>query len=855
MKKKFIIAGTILVLITAILFGTIKMIGMPKETHTDNNTKTVTENVDDKSSVDTPIQTKDDSEEIKVNKPDEPKPLVDKKPEDAIKENNSNDEETSTKDKPSKEESPKVIVRVEKDKNTSDNQQNKRPVEKDSNYIKDKEDQKGTIKPIVKEPTSKQPKPVDKPVKPIVEKPVEEKPVNPVEEKPIEEKPVVEEPIDDKTPDDDKVVDKEPEIIITKKEYHKDSEIPFKTEIIKSAELLLGKEEKTPGVVGLLREFFEMVLHNDKVVETNKVGEKILKEAIAEKIIKGTREITTKEITKEIPYKTEHKKSSDLLVGQQKVQKGTPGQKIELYEIHSSEGKVIKEELIETKIKVEPINEIIFTGTKEVELSETFENIPFQKITKESAELEKGQTQVIKGEPGQKKIITEITYIEGKEVSRKIKDTIIVKEPVNEITLVGTKEPSEVENKEVKIESRTEIVPYQLETQKSSDMMVGDQKVIPGANGELTIKEEVVYINGVEQSRTEISRVQTKAPVNQITIIGTKEIKVIEEKDIIKSPKITKEDPTLPLGETKFIPGYDGYVLKKIEVTYIEGKEVSRKVIENVLHPPTDTITIVGTKLPDTETRSADSIVYLTIGEKYQGQKIIDINNDYGTLTYKEINALDDEKLYQEAKNDDNLAYYITETEDKMYRNMLPTNPSPEVVKNLNTGIQYFDEMKFNQEFLKLVNQERASKGIAPMKISETLKRAANVRSTELAEHGHIRFMSPDGKVLSHVRDANGTSWSTVFTPEERAKLGAIGENLAMNFIQNPYGQVSEKYIAEVFFNQWKNSSGHYANMMRPYFTEHYVSIKFTTRTLKADLVTPTENWFGAIATELFNGN
>lgn len=99
-------------------------------------------------------------------------------------------------------------------------------------------------------------------------------------------------------------------------------------------------------------------------------------------------------------------------------------------------------------------------------------------------------------------------------------------------------------------------------------------------------------------------------------------------------------------------------------------------------------------------------------------------------------------------------------------------------------------------EMLALVNRERASKGIAPLKWDADLESSAVTRAAETS----IMF--------SHLRP-NGSDCFTAF-PDG---LYAEGENIAMGFSS-----------AQDTFNQWKNSSGHYANMMSPSFTHIGIS-------------------------------
>lgn len=88
-----------------------------------------------------------------------------------------------------------------------------------------------------------------------------------------------------------------------------------------------------------------------------------------------------------------------------------------------------------------------------------------------------------------------------------------------------------------------------------------------------------------------------------------------------------------------------------------------------------------------------------------------------------------------------------------------------------------------------LVNRERSSYGLQPVKYSPLLSEAANVRSSELRKN------------FSHTRP-NGTSCFTVLKEFDISYFSAA-ENIA-------YGQRTP----EIVMNTWMNSSGHRANIL-----------------------------------------
>ena len=68
------------------------------------------------------------------------------------------------------------------------------------------------------------------------------------------------------------------------------------------------------------------------------------------------------------------------------------------------------------------------------------EEVPYETTVSESADLWNGMEQVVtRGEVGEREIIADLILVDGVEVSREIKSETVLKEPVNEVKLIGTK--------------------------------------------------------------------------------------------------------------------------------------------------------------------------------------------------------------------------------------------------------------------------------------------------------------------------------------------------------------------------------------------------------------------------------
>ena len=189
------------------------------------------------------------------------------------------------------------------------------------------------------------------------------------------------------------------------------------------------------------------------------------------------------------------------------------------------------------------------------------------------------------------------------------------------------------------------------------------------------------------------------------------------------------------------------------------------------------------------------------------------------TLDGEHIKALGQNEINKRSKTDvENNLWLVNPTN---YMNLTITNApfSDETIDKFNDGY-YVNHKNVGLEMLKLVNQERARLGKSQLKWSDDLYQLSSKRAEELQKNGHIRFFNDKGETLKHVRDNNGTSWLTVFN-ESKYRNRGVGENLAgYTMPKNIYKVFSEKEIANQLYNQWKNSPGHYANMIADAYTE-----------------------------------
>ena len=105
-------------------------------------------------------------------------------------------------------------------------------------------------------------------------------------------------------------------------------------------------------------------------------------------------------------------------------------------------------------------------------------------------------------------------------------------------------------------------------------------------------------------------------------------------------------------------------------------------------------------------------------------------------------------------------------------------------------------------DFLQLINAERAAQGVAPLTISSELTQAAQLHSQDMMNNNYFSHNSPNGP------NGNTSSQRILATGYI---YQAAGENIAWHS-----GQVNATRV----FDQWMNSPPHYANMISSNFQE-----------------------------------
>ncbi len=99
----------------------------------------------------------------------------------------------------------------------------------------------------------------------------------------------------------------------------------------------------------------------------------------------------------------------------------------------------------------------------------------------------------------------------------------------------------------VKTETKTEAVPFESTNQNDNTIASGTNRVsVTGVNGERTITDEVTYVKNVETARKEVKNEITKAPVTQVTLVGTYIAPVVQA----PAPVYVAPQPSVRIGAT-----------------------------------------------------------------------------------------------------------------------------------------------------------------------------------------------------------------------------------------------------------------------------------------------------------------
>ena len=546
------------------------------------------------------------------------------------------------------------------------------------------------------------------------------------------------------------------------------------------------------------------------------------------------------------PVETPNQPAEKPAVKPVETSKGTPEVQPELPELVIEKGTPeVQPELPEATVETVDVNE----------------EIPFKETTQDNPELYQGETRHVKGSKGVEKVTYEVIKENGveksriaikREVTTPARDAIVYRgtkppvtekgtpevQPVLEELVITEKGEPEVQPELPEATVETVVVnndiPFEEITQDDPELNQGETRSDEGVKGVEKATYEVVKENSVEKSRSEISRTLIVSPKNAITYRGTKKV-IAKGTPEVRSEnpefKLTKQTRTVTTvteeAETVAIPdmyldkgvenvekeAIDGKITETIEELIGEdGTVYFRNVINKTETKAQNGIVRIGGKTPTSDL--GDTGLY-NIQEHSPNEHYVNFQRDV-KLDAKEVRALTPEERYERSKQD--LHNTLTRVSEDGKANITEAAPlTDKTIDGLNNGT-YLDHKLMADEMLHLVNQERTSHGLTALQWSDDLNHYAKIRTNELRDNGHIRFFNEKNESMKHVRDNNGTPWHTVLKDTKYQYAFATENAAGYALKENLYHAFSEKAIAEQLFTQWKNSPGHYANMMKKGF-------------------------------------
>jgi resuscitation-promoting factor RpfB len=153
---------------------------------------------------------------------------------------------------------------------------------------------------------------------------------------------------------------------------------------------------------------------------------------------------------------------------------------------------------------------------------------------------------------------------------------------------------------ETKTEIRTEEITPNVIEEKDPELLVGERKTkTKGVSGEQKVKYRVTYTDGKETKKEVQGKPQIiKLAIDEVVLVGTREVVSETVNEVIPFAKVTEPNAGMDKGSTALKQsGVNGQKTLTYEVTRVDGKEVGRKLIkELVATNPVNEITYIGTK-------------------------------------------------------------------------------------------------------------------------------------------------------------------------------------------------------------------------------------------------------------------
>ena len=495
--------------------------------------------------------------------------------------------------------------------------------------------------------------------------------------------------------------------------------------------------------------------------------------------------IKEREVTKEerntapkvLKFKTTVIEDENLLEGQVSIEQlGVNGSEYDVYQDTFVDGNLVSSTIIRT-VTTEPVNQIERHGTKK---DETKGPGPNEEVRETLHEDKRG----IPGAESVQKIIKETT-------TKDLKIDVVYDETLPE----GTEEVLE--------EGKAETTEITYKITSVNDEVISKEKM----NEEITQQAVARVIKrGTGKTTKSYDNIITKIPF---------ETETIQDDTLLPEESYTKQE------------GLSGSEVTEYELTYMNGKLVSKEVTStHRIKEPTKEIKIVGTKVAQNTTSNNYQSGAVKNGNVVDLGKTRDITLKQGLadddvlpngITVRYFTITDDTPLEKIVTLSEDERYQKSDKE--YYNNMIVSHNGSYIESGIplsQGGADYINE-HLDSNLLAMymeqhINELRASLGKKPLRYKAELQQGTQQRADEQAKIGSLRS---GGR--AHTRP-DGTEFRTAFTYLNKGGLKdkeqELGENTAQFSSNNPYTLTSEKKIAETLFNYWKNSPGHYANMI-----------------------------------------
>lgn len=585
-----------------------------------------------------------------------------------------------------------------------------------------------------------------------------------------------------------------------------------------------------------------------------KVASQDLKEIKVEETTETTTKNTTKEVTENTTVETTEEPTTTTTSKTTEVLTTTEAKTESITEPNTE-----KTTEVTTESNTEKTTETTTENTTQErkvtkeERNTTSKILQFQTTVIEDENLPEGQVVVEQlGMNGSEYDVYQDTFVDGKLVSSTIIRTVTT-EPVNQIEKHGTKKDETKgpgPNEEVretlhedkkgipgaesvqKIVKETTTKDLKIDVVYDETLPEGIEEVLEEGKEETTeITYKITSVNDEVISKEKMNEEITQQAVARVVKRGTGKTTKSYDNTITKIPFETEtiqDDTLLPEESYTKQEGLPGSEVTEYELTYMNGNLVSKEVTStHRIKEPTKEIKVVGTK----------KVVQNNTSNNYQSGAVKNGNVvDLGKtrdITLKQGLA-DDDVLpngitvrYFTITDNTPLEKIVTLSEDERYQKSDKEYYNSMIVSHngsyIESGIplsqggadyinEHLDSNLLAMYMEQHINELRASLGKKPLRYKAELQQGTQQRADEQAKIGSLRS---GGR--AHTRP-DGTEFRTAFTYLNKGGLKdkeqELGENIAQFSSNNPYTLTSEKRIAETLFNYWKNSPGHYANMI-----------------------------------------